>query len=110
MPTGTTATDIKTLVCKHTGVNVNYKKITTWYDGTLMTDAKCDGVIYRKYVNGSTIEYYSDTDFLEKGEITFERFGGKADNTTDNFQIIQKAHDTFKSISNTSIFTLKFTR
>lgn len=45
------ANDILETVDFDSGVNQNYRLTTTWYDGSSMTDAKCDGDIYRK--NGS---------------------------------------------------------
>ena len=36
------------LVDPTTGLSTNYKEVTTWYDGTPMTDAKTDGNLYRK--------------------------------------------------------------
>lgn len=52
-----TANDILNKIGKETGVDVNYKETTTWYDGTIMTDTKVDNVIYRK--KGS--KYYKKT-------------------------------------------------
>ena len=40
--------DILFKVDKNTGVDVNYREVTTWYDGTPMTDAKLDNVIFIK--------------------------------------------------------------
>ena len=42
------AVDIIQRVDQFTGENVNYKEVTTWYDGTPMTDAKLDNVIFIK--------------------------------------------------------------
>lgn len=42
------AIDIIQRVDQFTGENVNYKEVTTWYDGTPMTDAKLDNVIFIK--------------------------------------------------------------
>lgn len=47
----TLAGDILKRVDKTTGENVNYREITTWYDGSTMTDEKVDGVLYKK-ING----------------------------------------------------------
>lgn len=46
-PDSTLAGDILKRVSK-VGVDVNYKEVTTYYDGTAMSDAKCDGYIYIK--------------------------------------------------------------
>lgn len=45
---GTKATDILQRVDETSGVTLNYRKTTTWYDGSSMTNIKTDGVIYRK--------------------------------------------------------------
>lgn len=42
------ANDIIKLIDINTGENVNYREVTTWYDGTVMDDAKVDGVIFIK--------------------------------------------------------------
>lgn len=42
------ATDIIKTADLASGVDVNYRKTTGWYDGSPMTDDKCDGEIYRK--------------------------------------------------------------
>ena len=42
------ANDIEKRIDIASGADVNYKETTTWYDGTTITDAKCDGVIYKK--------------------------------------------------------------
>lgn len=33
---------------QYTGEEITYSKVSTFADGSAMTDAKCDGVIYRK--------------------------------------------------------------
>lgn len=52
-----TANDIIKRIDITSGADVNYREATTWYDGTTLTDAKCDGVIYKK--KGS--KYYRKT-------------------------------------------------
>jgi len=42
------ANDILVRVDQISGANINYRETTTWYDGTTISDDKCDGVIYRK--------------------------------------------------------------
>jgi len=86
MVTGTKATDIKSLVCKYTGVGVNYKKTTKWHDGTAMTDAKCDGTIYRK----AGTDYYVECDYLDGKPINPLRWGMKGDSVFDNSPIMEK--------------------
>ena len=44
----TLAGDIIKRVDINTGENVNYRETIAWYDGSLMTDAKADGYIYKK--------------------------------------------------------------
>ena len=44
----TLAVDIIKRVDKNTGEDVNYRETIAWYDGSLMTDAKADGYIYKK--------------------------------------------------------------
>lgn len=36
------------LIEQASGLSVNYKEATQWYDGTAMNDAKCDGDLYTK--------------------------------------------------------------
>ena len=45
------ANDIIKFIDINTGENVNYREITTWHDGSAMTDAKVDGVIFKKINN-----------------------------------------------------------
>ncbi len=67
----TLAGDIIKRVDFNTGVNVNYRKTTTWHDGTAMTDDKVDGFIYKK-INGdffkrTSVDGISLLDFGAKG-------------------------------------------
>lgn len=86
MATGTLAANIKQVACKYTGVNVNYKKTTTWYDGSAMADTKCDGTIYRKLGT----DYYVDCDYLDGKQINPLRWGMKGDGVFDNSPIMDK--------------------
>lgn len=59
--------NIVQLVDSSTYRNVNFKKVTQWYDNTVMDDSKADGVIYRKKGN----DYYvristNENEYLEK--------------------------------------------
>ena len=45
------ANDITKLIDINTGENVNYREVTTWYDGTPMDDSKVDGYIFKKINN-----------------------------------------------------------
>lgn len=60
---------ITNLVEQSTGLSVNYKPVSQWYDGTTMSDAKCDGDLYRKAPGGAYVRKVIDKDgelFLEK--------------------------------------------
>ncbi|SFN66788.1 hypothetical protein SAMN05421594_3741 [Chryseobacterium oleae] len=92
-PTSTDpADDLVQLVDSYSLENVNYQKVTHWYheaNPVAMTDALCDGIIYRKR-NG---EYYALTSFLAGKPINIELFGAKGDATTDDTQAFLKAAD-----------------
>lgn len=92
-PTSTDpADDLVQLVDSYSLENVNYQKVTHWYheaNPVAMTDALCDGIIYRKR-NG---EYYALTSFLAGKPINIELFGAKGDSTTDDTQAFLKAAD-----------------
>lgn len=63
--------DVVQLVDSSTYENVNFKKVTLWYDGTLMDDSKADGVIYRKKGNDYYMRIYSHgNEYLEKDTMT----------------------------------------
>lgn len=47
----TLAGDIIKRVDKISGDNVNYREVLTWFDGSLMNDAKVDGFVYKKIGN-----------------------------------------------------------
>lgn len=53
----TLAGDIIKRIDKKNGINANYKKVTNYYDGSAMSDAKVDGKLYLKYNS----EYYKIT-------------------------------------------------
>jgi hypothetical protein len=92
-PTSTDpADDLVQLVDSYSLENVNYQKVTHWYheaNPVAMTDALCDGIIYRKRKN----EYYALTSFLAGKPINIELFGAKGDSTTDDTQAFLKAAD-----------------
>lgn len=92
------AVDIRQRIDSVTGENVNYKKTTTWHDGTVMTDEKVDGTIYVKISNS-----YYRRQFT--GSIQIKWFGAKGDGITDDTAAIQAAFD-FGFKTHTSIFEL----
>lgn len=69
---------------KFTGENVTYAKVTTYADGTPMTNAKCDGIIYKK--DDDTGEYFK----RNYKELTPEIFGAKGDGVTDDTEALSK--------------------
>ncbi|MDR6528061.1 hypothetical protein J2787_003480 [Chryseobacterium rhizosphaerae] len=59
--------DLIQLVDSTTYENVNFKKITHWYDNTPMDDSKADNVVYRKKGNDYYVRIYSNgNEYLEK--------------------------------------------
>ncbi|QBA23048.1 hypothetical protein EU348_18445 [Chryseobacterium indologenes] len=92
-PTSTDpADDLVQLVDSYSLENVNYQKVTHWYheaNPVAMTDALCDGIIYRKRKN----DYYALTSFLAGKPVNIELFGAKGDSTTDDTQAFLKAAD-----------------
>ena len=90
------ASDILFKVDKNTGENVNYREVTTWYNGTPMTDAKVDGIIYKKIGN----KYYQKQ---YEGAINVKWFGAKGDGVTDDTIAIQKSIDSVAESGGTVI-------
>lgn len=64
----TLAGDVLKRVDKKSGVNVNYREVLNWHDGTVMTDAKVDSVKYFKkgvkYYENTSIGYDADNKFF----------------------------------------------
>lgn len=90
------ADELVQLVDSYSKENVNYKKVTSWYHAAApvpMTDALCDGIIYRKRWNASENknDYYVLTSFLAGEPINIELFGAIGDATTDDTKAFQNA-------------------
>lgn len=100
-PTETLTGDILKRVDKETGVDVNYREVTTWHDGTVMTDAKVDGVIFVK----SNSKYYRRT---FSGYINVKWFGAKGDGITDDTSAIQSAFNLLFSLRTHKLNSIYF--
>lgn len=87
----TLAGDIIKRVDINTGEDVNYRETTTWHDGSVMTDAKVDGVIYKK-VGTKYFELQYDS------ILNVRWFGAKGDGITDDTESFTKALNAGKSI------------
>ncbi|WP_426477318.1 hypothetical protein ACP3T3_19060 [Chryseobacterium sp. CBSDS_008] len=65
---------------------MNFKKVTTWHDGSAMTPTKADGIIYRQ--KGS--DYYADVEWLSNRTVYVKRFGAKGDGITNDAPAIRR--------------------
>ncbi|EJL68550.1 right-handed parallel beta-helix repeat-containing protein [Chryseobacterium populi] len=78
--------DLVQLVDSYTLENVNFKKTTVWHDGSAMTPASADGIVYRQ--KGSV--YYVDVDWLSNRTVYVKRFGAKGDGVTNDAPAIRR--------------------
>ncbi|SMC68041.1 hypothetical protein [Chryseobacterium sp. YR221] len=78
------------LVDSQTNEDVNFKRITSWIDGTAMDDTKLDHIIYRKKMVGGNPFYYVRTD-VTAGDLDVRIFGVKADDINDDTSALQAA-------------------
>lgn len=90
------ADELVQLIDSYSLENVSYRKVTNWYHKahpTPMTDALCDGIIYRKRWNSAENknDYYALTSFLAGKPINIELFGAAGDATTDDSDAFLKA-------------------
>lgn len=67
----TPALDVFKRIDKSTGVNINYRETSKWFDGSDMNDSKSDGVIFRK----KNDKYYVAADYYANQMVDFGRFG-----------------------------------
>ncbi|MGU3374564.1 hypothetical protein [Chryseobacterium sp. M5A1_1a] len=81
------------LIDSFTGENVNFKKVSTWIDETILVpnDPKVleDGIIYRQ--RGS--DYYVNTVVFSSKRVYVTSFGVKSSYTVDQRRAIQKSFD-----------------
>lgn len=81
------------LVDSYTGENVNFRKVSTWIDETLLvsndTRVLEDGIIYRQ--RGT--DYYVNTVVFSTKRVYVTTFGAKSSYTVDQRPAIQKAFD-----------------
>ncbi|WP_123909531.1 hypothetical protein [Chryseobacterium sp. G0162] len=85
--------DLVQLIDSFTGENVNFKKVSTWIDETLLVanDSRVlnDEIIYRSRGN----DYYVNTVIFSTKRVYVTMFGAKSSYTVDQRASIQKAFD-----------------
>ena len=85
--------DLVQLIDSFTGENVNFKKVSTWIDETLLVanDSRVlnDEIIYRSRGN----DYYVNTVIFSTKRVYVTTFGAKSSYTVDQRTSIQKAFD-----------------
>lgn len=87
---------IITRIDPYTNESFNFIQVTTWYDGSNMTDTYVDGIVYIKHSDGN---YYVDCGFLANKTIAVERFGAKGDGVTDDKSKIQDSVSLLEKFS-----------
>lgn len=83
----------------NTGEKDSYVQVTTWWDGTAMNDGKCDGVIFKKYTDGS---YYKRV--IKNHTVNLLWWGAVADNATDTAPMLTAAIAALPSTGDYTIF------
>ena len=96
----TLAVDIIKRVDQNTGENVNYRETTILQDGTAITDANVDGVIYKKV---GTKYFKRQFD----GVLNVKWFGAKGDGITDDLEAFNSCFEVAKNLKCAKIFIPK---
>ncbi|WP_336686845.1 hypothetical protein [Chryseobacterium bernardetii] len=96
--------DLVQLIDSFTGENVNFKKVSTWIDGTLLVpdDSRVlnDEIIYRSRGN----DYYVNTVVFSTKRVYVTTFGVRSSYTVDQRALIQKAFDISSQLGLKLIF------
>lgn len=85
------------LVDSESGESVNFEEVSAWVDGTPMSDALCDGVVYRKLPSSAGGAYVKRV--ILDGLLNVKWFGATAAPGNDSTEAIQEAVDLALSLS-----------